>query len=372
MKIYIGDGINPLMGVVRKNDLPFHFERNRWEFVSNIHDADVVPILKGPVMDGDYSFSMEDQLNIIKPYKEKIFLLMMHGHITETMGQSCVNGYLREYQEFKNLYVVSVNLTPEEKQISYNYYYNWVKAHFTEYTRHDLQIGRQWVSNCSRDSFKLPVIKEFNASKKFCIPNYVRPVNQMHFDEFKNFARDELSKNLDPNDSYYSDFRKNIQLLPEESSLYPGSYRGTENGSTGVGIIPIANTYFTDSIVSVFVESVASKKPDHKVLAFTEKTYIPLVKGHFILPFGSPGLVAELKKQGFMFPNWIDYSYDLIENDNERLKAFLKSFKKLQKMKLEDLNNSANQDLYMRKHNRNNIMKSKFDSLYEKVNNLDR
>lgn len=373
MKIYISKTPDSLLGDVRKNDLPFHLERELWEFVDDIEQADVIPIVKTPVIDNNIhlNVTLEDQLNVMRKHKDKIFLLMMHNHISETMGSKTMELYLRDYSEFKNVYAVCVNLIPTDSHIPYNYYFNWVKAHFTEYPKHDLKWNRLWVHSCTEKSFVLPNIKPFTASKRFCIPNFVRGNSTHEYTEFKNQARNVLSTYVNSSDSFYSDFRKNVQLLPEESSLWPDSYRGTENGQSGVGIIPIANTYFTDSIVSVFVESVAGfLNKDSRVLAFTEKTYIPLVKGHFILPFGSPGTVQELKNQGFIFPEWIDYSYDSIDNNDKRLKSFINSFLKLRSISLDDLNALANKDIEIRKHNRRIIVRGKHDFLYDKVKNL--
>jgi hypothetical protein len=370
MKIYISDTPDPLMGQIRCNDLPFHFERHKWTFVNKLSEADVIPILVAPLEGKGFSFTLQDQLDLIRPYKDKLFLLMVHNHIAESMGQQIVNLYLNNYSEFKNIFVVSVNLIKAERQISYNYYFNWVKAHFSQYNSHDLKHERLWVEQCNKQSFELPNIKLENPTKKFCIPNVVRNIDTHTAVEFKNYARIILSKNIDPEDSYYSDFKKNVVLFPEESGLYPGAYEGIETGTVGVGIIPIANKYFTDSIVSVFVESVTRKFHNNAVLAFTEKTYIPLVKGHFILPFGSPGIIQELKNQGFLFPNWIDYSYDIIDNDEDRLAAFLKSFKKLKDMQHHKLVDLANQDLALRKNNRNVIVRYNFDSLYDKVERI--
>lgn len=358
------------MGDIKQNDLPFHLEREKWEFVSTLAEADVIPIITAPVIANGVTYTLQDQLDLLRPYKDKLFLLMTHNHIAESMGQQVVELMLEKYSEFKNIYVVSVNLIDAERQISYNYYYNWVKAHFTEYSKHQLRLKRLWVKACSRKSFVLPSIKLLEPNKKFCIPNVVRTQGTHTFNEFKNIARIRLSKHINPDDSYYSDFKNNVVLFPEEESLYPTTYAGIETGTVGVGIIPIANKYFTDSIISVFIESVARKFEGNSVLAFTEKTYIPLLKGHFILPFGSQGIIEELKKQGFMFPNWIDYSYDIIDNDELRLESFIKSFTKLKDMNHTKLKDLANQDLKIRKHNRNVIMRGNFDSLYDKVKNL--
>ena len=49
----------------------------------------------------------------------------------------------------------------------------------------------------------------------------------------------------------------------------------------------------------------------------TEKTWDPLIKGHFILPFSCCNFIQRLRDIGIKMPAFIDYSYDT-EPDNER------------------------------------------------------
>jgi len=78
------------------------------------------------------------------------------------------------------------------------------------------------------------------------------------------------------------------------------------------------NHYYETSFISIYAESIETGLS----IAATEKTYQPLLKGHFILPFSSSHFIAHLKTIGFRFPDFIDYSYDLIENDNDRFNAY--------------------------------------------------
>jgi hypothetical protein len=62
----------------------------------------------------------------------------------------------------------------------------------------------------------------------------------------------------------------------------------------------------------------------------TEKTFDPLIKGHFILPFGTYKFIENTKLHyGFEFPNFIDYSYDLIEDDAQRYYAYSREVERL-------------------------------------------
>jgi hypothetical protein len=58
------------------------------------------------------------------------------------------------------------------------------------------------------------------------------------------------------------------------------------------------------------------------LIHITEKTFEPLIKGHFILPFANPGTVNRILDLGFVLPDFIDYSYDNILDVNERFDAF--------------------------------------------------
>lgn len=78
---------------------------------------------------------------------------------------------------------------------------------------------------------------------------------------------------------------------------------------------PAHQTYFKDTFISIYVETIQSGSS----LIVTEKTYDPLIKGHFILPFGKVNFVQRLRDIGIQLPNFINYSYDAIEDFDHRL-----------------------------------------------------
>lgn len=91
------------------------------------------------------------------------------------------------------------------------------------------------------------------------------------------------------------------------------------------GYRPVHNAYYRQTFFSVYTESVDSGS----TLVATEKTLDPLIKGHFILPFGAYGFVKYLSISGWRLPTFINYSYDFIHDDQRRFDAFSQEFKRL-------------------------------------------
>ncbi len=83
--------------------------------------------------------------------------------------------------------------------------------------------------------------------------------------------------------------------------------------------VPIPNRYYDTSYVSVYVESNTTAEDLNHI---TEKTFEPLIKGHFIIPFSNPGTIERLLDLGFLLPDFIDYSYDKILDVDQRFAVF--------------------------------------------------
>jgi len=126
------------------------------------------------------------------------------------------------------------------------------------------------------------------------------------------------------------------------------------------GYNPVHNAYYNETYFSVYCETIEISG----TTMVTEKTLDPLIKGHFILPFGSAGTVADIERHGFRLPDFIDYSYDSIVDDLHRYYQFLKEFKRLAELSLDQWNRSwiDNQDIL---HYNRNIF---FQRDYSRVN----
>lgn len=97
---------------------------------------------------------------------------------------------------------------------------------------------------------------------------------------------------------------------------------------------PVPTMFYTDSCLSVYVES---NFINNDLIHITEKSFDPLVKGHFILPFSNPGVIDRLSELGFAFPDFIDYSYDKEPNVERRFKMFSDEFRRLMTVDLQEM-----------------------------------
>jgi hypothetical protein len=81
---------------------------------------------------------------------------------------------------------------------------------------------------------------------------------------------------------------------------------------------------FRDSLFSVISESTM------ECIFVTEKTYVPIYHKRPFLIFGAPGIHKYLKSLGFkLFEEIIDYSFDSIDDDEERCDALMQQLLKI-------------------------------------------
>lgn len=92
-----------------------------------------------------------------------------------------------------------------------------------------------------------------------------------------------------------------------------------------LGYSPVHNAYYNETFISVYGETLEVDTTQ----IVTEKTYDPLIKGHFILPFSTAGFIKLVKSQGFRLPKFIDYSYDLIDDPDQRWQAYQQELERL-------------------------------------------
>lgn len=77
---------------------------------------------------------------------------------------------------------------------------------------------------------------------------------------------------------------------------------------------PPSKLYFESSVINIYVETLITNP---NVFCATEKTFVPLIQGNFILPFGIRGFVQGLiARYDVQMPDWIDWQYYDSEEDN--------------------------------------------------------
>lgn len=132
------------------------------------------------------------------------------------------------------------------------------------------------------------------------------------------------------------------------------------------GYSPVHNAYYRETFFSVYVESIDSGN----TLAVTEKTLDPLIKGHFVLPFSASGFVKYLISQGWQLPNFIDYSYDSIVDDQKRFAGFAAEFQRLCSLDLDTWRQLWLDNQHIIQYNRDRLYNRPYHTL-EILNNAN-
>lgn len=368
---------------------PFDIESNNFTKTNNFEEADVIPL--------KYICHTEEnnnQINNLKNLgynKNQLLLFMNLWHIDSNNSfflpneYNLYDGWLLD--NFKNALDAKVaiahsfkNYEFKDNLIFYDILWNRQKAYFTEYDKHDLRF-RLWTNDSSKKCYELnPIEKHNDGIRKFLCPNRIYYLDEIS-DHPRMYFRKQLKDFLDgfSNDGYISNPMKNQLLEPEEKELVQAM--SAKNTIGGGSWYPIANHYYERSYFSIFVETLSVTNywyNNHLKLqhwydnnqhtrSITEKTWDPLIKGHFILPFGYQGLVEDIKSYGFILPDFIDYSYDTEYDDFARFEKFLISLKKLLEI---DINQW--QSLYLKykhilDHNRQLFFNRPYHSLYERL-----
>jgi hypothetical protein len=93
----------------------------------------------------------------------------------------------------------------------------------------------------------------------------------------------------------------------------------------------------------------------------TEKTLDPLLKGHFVLPFANAGFVKYVKSQGWRLPDFIDYSYDSIDDNNLRFVSYCEELDRLLNLSMDKWRQHWVDNLDILHYNRNQLYERDYD-----------
>lgn len=371
MRLFTSEDYIKHFCVCQNNFFPFDLEKNRWVYTDDLRTSEIVP-LHFRVYGGEIEEQYENLLQL--GYSDQWLLILDIFHMDENSSDPYHYQDALKFYKDKNIekiIIVSTNSAFTYDNIPYLYYdhmFNRQKAYMTTFDE-SLIKDRIYSYTASKTCYELDDIKHnFNSDKIYLCPNRIYDWDHQRF-YYRKELRDYL-KSFTDIQGYISDPTNNIILEPQEQSLLK-FMEDSDYGGGGTWF-PIKNTYYQDTWFSVYVESISTNKDDtifklYDYNGLTEKTFDPLIKGHFILPFGYQGLIADIQKYGFMLPNFIDYSYDSITNNQDRFSAFLQSLKKLLSFTPEYWTTLYNKNITMLKHNRQLFYDRSYDSLYDKV-----
>lgn len=370
MKVYYHPH-NNLFGINSRSDLViFHYEKHNFTFVDNIAEADVVPIMFHPHKTDEH-IKLFQELNVNNTQLIVLLDIFHSGDDVRTFDRHTILD-LYKNKNFNAVLIHCDHNVNTTELIFYDHMWNRQKIYFTDYDNYDLS-NRHWTFKATKKMFELSEIQHKTLLKKFLVPNKTYKHNFLldttGVDEshtLRSKARVILEKAVLEHDCYYSNPNNYIFLEPQE--LSQDIINDHHFFNMGMGFTPIANRYYDTSAISVYVETLASSKSKQGLIS--EKTYNPLIKGHFIIPFSYSGIIKDLKEiYGFKFPDWIDYSYDNIEDDQERFHEFMKSFSRIRFLTLEQLQEKCNYSIDIVRHNRQVFYNRPYCSLHGSLTN---
>ena len=355
MLVYVEDKFSPLLNLAKAHALPFAFDR-RWKLTSNPNEADIVPLLPHYGQEPQ-SRQYEYFRKIFSEDKRVVVLALFHdadGELDRWRGYK---------EQYKNCIVASTSYNEHTPQsIFYDFLWNRTKAYYNKgYANINLLSSSVWLKDLSLDVFKLDYYKDIKYN--ILCPNRAYynthdTVNRLKYRaELHSLIKKENYKNVlmsDPDNGIVLQ-TDNWQKRYQRTIMASGCYA------------PIATKYYNESFLSAYVESVVLSDEGNKVKTITEKTWEPILKGHFILPFATVGFIDELKRRGFRFPEFINYDYANIKDDNLRWEYFVREFKKIQRLTITQLNTLYKDNIEIIEHNQQLFDTLPYDSLYDKL-----
>lgn len=371
IKLYIDDlEHSQFFPAAAAHMLPFDLESDHFEITTDIVQSDFIPYNSC-----DSLPPCEEFLELYKKVPGKPVLLFHITHIYEEK-KAYYDQIHRTWKEFgiDNVHLIITDLYAKHNHpFAHNYDFLWnrQKAYFYDYDRFvrdsalagEKNISRIWSRHASKAMYELPDIVKFDTNnidiyKKFLSPNRVTPdYKHTRRGLYRTLFSDYIANQ---SDTYASDWMKNTVLDPQEQGF------SVDANDYFAGWWPVANRYYSSSIISVYVETLVTHTD---IRTITEKTFDPLIKGHFILPFGYCGLVSDIKEHyGFCFPEWIDYGYDAEKDEVKRFYLFTRELLRLRNnFTIKQLAELRNRDDYMLHRNRQIFLERPYNSLYQIV-----
>jgi hypothetical protein len=237
--------------------------------------------------------------------------------------------------------VPSVNL------IHNDFLFNRTKAYYSGYVfAEDTEV---WYHK-GNDYYVLPDIYQSKQTKIFLAPCRANTVpNIPSSNRSREFMYRRLIYSLLKNHStkgYASNYEEdvssflvphgacpNANLLVDVQNLVPKLVEELYNNDINqFGYSPVHNLYYQDTFISIYAETIEYGT----TIAVTEKTYDPLIKGHFVLPFSTHGFIKYLRTLGFSFPEFIDYSYDDEVDDGVRFQRYVEEVNRLLEISVDE------------------------------------
>jgi len=350
---------NPSHDLSRSHSWFYHYEPS-WMQVGSVADADFIPLI--PDLARNYNLAWLQ--SVIQPHH--ILLILNVTHAAEEFGPGYIQHVEHELRGITDRFVIAhtnangpVMDCLDPRMVYWDCLFDRQRLYFTDYSRIAALPPQVWTHNTGAQTFELSHDSR-RITRKFLAPMRVYGSAGQRMT-----LRQRLRDHLEDRGGLISRPEQAETFLPQGcDSLALSAILANTQGQGGVWE-PMANCYYDVTAASIYVETIVS---GHQMHTITEKTWDPLIKRHFILPFGYPGMIRDLTQDyGVLLPDFIDYSYDSIEDLEERFSAYLHSVDKFLALSVEELQTLVFTHSELLDHNRSIFFNRGYDSLYTKV-----
>ena len=213
----------------------------------------------------------------------------------------------------------------------------------------------QFLKPKEKDSSRYQVDNSLSEPTSDGVKIFVSPTRTV-YKNARGYCRRKLIEVLTGYPGYIGDSSRSVPLFSNTGN------KMTDHevlGYNAWGMSPPHNAYYNTSSISFYVETCCYMDSVSPLMTATEKTWTPILKGHFIMPYGAPGFCGYLRDNyDIRFPDFIDLSYDSISDDESRLKAYLTEVERICEMGGSKLYILKNQNLDLLIHNRDVFRKN--------------
>lgn len=334
-------------------NFPFVF-KGKMDSTPDIRRAGIIPILAhSPGLEQDRQRDLWRKITRRGEPKGEVALISLFAANDGVDSDEYIQARMRDYEWCTPRHYVHSN--PHAREGTYwNILFNRSKAFFTDRSPRLRRL--HWTEHHTDAMWKLNDIPKWKESVKF---TFIAPTR---------IYADALA-NRNPRMIYRERLVNLCRDLPtghcthgnplEPQDATPAMRKLTEQHTSSIWA-PIANHWYEQSFFSAYVETIVE---GHGIGGITEKTYDPLIKGHFVLPFGYPGIVDDIWREGFKLPHFIDYSYDRIDNTEQRWVAYSRELRRLAELPLEQWQWHHADYVKDLEKNRNLFFKRRYDKL---------
>lgn len=220
---------------------------------------------------------------------------------------------------------------PGVHTIHFDYYWNRSKLVFLD----KLAFHKTYLV----ENFKQYDIHSRLRQKKY-LTYHSRP------EKFRDKVRNHLVAHYD---GFYNDPEAGMWLLPDVPNF--GEYSPDH-------VSPPGRIYYDESYVTCLVETQHQGSNSHLI---SEKTYDNMLQGRGVLNFATPGFYQQLSADGWLLPCGIDWTWDNIVDDHQRLAAYLKELDKLFDCSINQLHDWHMSNIECWQYNQRMLRTKKYD-----------